>query len=80
MDIANLAICVAGKGVNEYCFYWEVSLKSVVHLRMLGKVLKMCYMTLICFNGRTKFEKYLIIMRKIDKTNLAIFITAKSVN
>ena len=59
-----MAIYVAAKNVNEYCFYSEMSLKNVVHLRILGKVLKSYYIALIFFNVSAKFEKYLIILKK----------------
>ena len=73
MDIPNLAIVVTVKSVNEYRFYSEVLLKDVVHLRILAKVLKKFYMTLICFNGRTQFEKYLIIIEKYRQNKFGYF-------
>ena len=45
-------------------FYSEMSLKNVVHLRILGKVLKIAIWPLFFINGRAKFEKYLIIIEK----------------
>ena len=64
MDISNLAIVVIAKSVNKYYFYSEVLLKPVVHLRILGKVLKSNYIALIFFNESAKFEKYIFILNK----------------
>ena len=75
-----MAICVAAKNVNEYCFYSEMSLKNVVHLRILGNVLQIYYMALIFFNESAKYEKYIIILKNMDISNFTIVVTAKSVN
>ena len=36
----KFATFIAAKSVNKYCFYSEVLLKPIVHLRILGNVLK----------------------------------------
>ena len=77
MDISNLAIVVTAKSVNKYCFYSEVLLKPVVHLRILGKVLKSNYIALIFFNVSAKFEKYLIILKKYRYIKFGYFHCSK---
>ena len=65
MDISNLAIVVTAKSVNKYCFYSEVLLKPVVHLRILGKVLKSYYIALILFNVSAQIGNLLNSIKKI---------------